>query len=87
MFPMPIEKWKPINRALYRASLPVALLIWLLPMLTALVTSIRSNDELMAGNYWGWPQDFAMLENYREALTASPMLHYFWNSCLITIPR
>ncbi len=86
MFPMPIEKWKPINRALYRASLPVALLIWLLPMLTALVTSIRSNDELMAGNYWGWPQDFAMLENYREALTASPMLHYFWNSCLITIP-
>ena len=86
MFPMPIEKWKPINRALYRASLPVALLIWLLPMLAALVTSIRSNDELMAGNYWGWPQDFAMLENYREALTASPMLHYFWNSCLITIP-
>jgi multiple sugar transport system permease protein len=69
------------------ASLPVALLIWLLPMLTALVTSIRSNDELMAGNYWGWPQDFAMLENYREALTASPMLHYFWNSCLITVPR
>ncbi len=54
MFPMPIEKWKPINRALYGASLPVALLIWLLPMLTALVTSIRSNDELMAGNYWGW---------------------------------
>ncbi|WP_413458637.1 carbohydrate ABC transporter permease [Herbaspirillum huttiense] len=86
MFPMPIEKWKPVNRALYRASLPVALLIWLLPMLTALVTSIRSNDELMTGNYWGWPQDFAMLENYREALTASPMLHYFWNSCLITIP-
>ncbi|MCI1004677.1 MULTISPECIES: carbohydrate ABC transporter permease [unclassified Herbaspirillum] len=86
MFPMPIEKWKPINRALYRASLPVALLIWLLPMLTALVTSIRSNDELMAGNYWGWPQDFAMLDNYREALTASPMLHYFWNSCLITVP-
>ena len=86
MFPMPIEKWKPLNRALYRISVPVALLIWLLPMLTALVTSVRSNDELMAGNYWGWPQDFAMLENYREALTASPMLHYFWNSCLITIP-
>ncbi|EOA04058.1 carbohydrate ABC transporter permease [Herbaspirillum sp. BH-1] len=86
MFPMPIEKWKPFNRALYRISVPVALLIWLLPMLTALVTSVRSNDELMAGNYWGWPQDFAMLENYREALTASPMLHYFWNSCLITIP-
>lgn len=86
MFPMPIEKWTPGQRLLYRLSLPVALGIWLLPMLAALVTSIRSNDELMAGNYWGWPQDFAMLENYREALTASPMLHYFWNSCLITVP-
>ncbi|MFJ3057945.1 carbohydrate ABC transporter permease [Herbaspirillum sp. NPDC087042] len=86
MFPMPIEKWTPTQRLLYRLSLPVALGIWLLPMLAALVTSIRSNDELMAGNYWGWPQDFAMLENYREALTASPMLHYFWNSCLITVP-
>lgn len=86
MFPMPIEKWSPLQRMLYRMSLPVALVIWLLPMLAALVTSIRSNDELMAGNYWGWPQDFAMLDNYREALTASPMLHYFWNSCLITVP-
>lgn len=86
MFPMPIEKWSPLQRKLYRMSLPVALVIWLLPMLAALVTSIRSNDELMAGNYWGWPQDFAMLDNYREALTASPMLHYFWNSCLITVP-
>jgi multiple sugar transport system permease protein len=86
MFPAPIEKWKPLNRLFYQLSLPLALGIWLLPMLTALVTSIRSTDELMAGNYWGWPRDFAMLENYRQALTASPMLHYFWNSCLITIP-
>lgn len=86
MFPTPIEKWKPLNRLFYQLTLPLALLVWLLPMLTALVTSVRSNDELMAGNYWGWPLDFAMLENYREALTASPMLHYFWNSCLITIP-
>ena len=86
MFPTPIEKWKPFNRLFYQLSLPLALAIWLLPMLTALVTSIRSTDELMAGNYWGWPRDFAMLENYRQALTASPMLHYFWNSCLITIP-
>jgi len=86
MFPMPIEKCSPATRLFYKLSLPLALLIWLLPMLAALVTSMRSTDELMEGNYWGWPKDFAMLENYREALTASPMLHYFWNSCLITIP-
>lgn len=86
MYPMPVHKWKPLHRALYRASLPLALIVWLLPMLAVMVTSVRSSEELMLGNYWGWPQDWSMLANYREALTSSPMLHYFWNSCLITIP-
>jgi multiple sugar transport system permease protein len=27
-----------------------------------------------------------MWDNYRDALTTSPMLHYFWNSVLITVP-
>jgi multiple sugar transport system permease protein len=86
MYPLPVEKWKPANRALYKMSLPVALLIWLLPMIAVLVTSVRSTDELSRGNYWGWPEQISLIANYREALTTSPMLHYFWNSCLITIP-
>jgi multiple sugar transport system permease protein len=86
MYPTPIEKWKPLSRGLYKLSLPLALLIWLLPMVAVMVTSIRSSEELMEGNYWGWPEHFSLWQNYSEALTASPMLHYFWNSCLITIP-
>ncbi|MGF7131124.1 multiple sugar transport system permease protein [Paraburkholderia sp. EB58] len=86
MYPMPITKWKPTSRRLYKLSLPVALLIWLLPMIAVLVTSVRSSDELSEGNYWGWPKHFAMWDNYRDALTTSPMLHYFWNSVLITVP-
>jgi len=86
MYPMPIAKWKPTSRRLYKLSLPVALLIWLLPMIAVLVTSVRSSDELSEGNYWGWPKHFAMWDNYRDALTTSPMLHYFWNSALITVP-
>jgi multiple sugar transport system permease protein len=83
---MPIDKWRPTSRRLYKLSLPVALLIWLLPMIAVLVTSVRSSDELSEGNYWGWPKHFAMWDNYRDALTTSPMLHYFWNSVLITVP-
>jgi multiple sugar transport system permease protein len=83
---MPIDKWKPLSRRLYKLSLPLALLVWLLPMLAVMVTSVRSADELTQGNYWGWPEDFSMWANYHEVLTASPMLHYFWNSILITIP-
>jgi multiple sugar transport system permease protein len=86
MYPMPIAKWRPTSRRLYKLSLPVALLIWLLPMIAVLVTSVRSSDELSEGNYWGWPKHFAMWDNYRDALTTSPMLHYFWNSVLITVP-
>ncbi|MDE1179852.1 carbohydrate ABC transporter permease [Paraburkholderia sp.] len=86
MYPMPIDKWKPVSRRLYKMTLPVALLIWLLPIIAVLVTSVRSSDELSEGNYWGWPKHFAMFDNYRDALTTSPMLHYFWNSVLITVP-
>jgi multiple sugar transport system permease protein len=86
MFPMPIVKWKPVNRTLYKLSLPLALVIWLLPLIAVMVTSIRSSDELVEGNYWGWPRHFALLANYSDALTTSPMLHYLWNSVLITVP-
>jgi multiple sugar transport system permease protein len=86
MFPMPVEKWRPSARRAYKLSLPVALLIWLLPMIAVLVTSVRSSEELSEGNYWGWPKHFALIDNYREALTTSPMLHYFWNSVQITLP-
>ncbi|MBU6489329.1 MAG: carbohydrate ABC transporter permease [Burkholderiales bacterium] len=86
MFPMPVEKWKPVSRRAYQLSLPVALVIWLLPMIAVMVTSVRSTEELSEGNYWGWPKHFSLIENYREALTTSPMLHYFWNSVQITLP-
>ncbi|KPC54159.1 carbohydrate ABC transporter permease [Amantichitinum ursilacus] len=86
MFPMPVEHWKPLNRRIYKLSLPIALLIWLLPMIAVMVTSIRSTEELTEGNYWGWPKHFALWANYHEALTTSPMLHYFFNSVMITVP-
>ncbi|MGN6316617.1 carbohydrate ABC transporter permease [Trinickia sp.] len=86
MYPMPVQRWRPVPRLLYRLSLPVALLMWLVPLLAVLVTSVRSSDELLTGDYWGWPKHFAFLENYGTALAQTPMLHYFWNSCLITLP-
>lgn len=86
MYPTPIQKWRPAARALYRVTLPVALVLWLLPLLAVLVTSVRSFDELMAGNYWGWPRHFAAVANYREVMTSSPMGLYFWNSLRITLP-
>ncbi|RQR53938.1 carbohydrate ABC transporter permease [Burkholderia sp. Bp9140] len=86
MYPMPVSRWGRSARLLYRLSLPCALALWLVPLLAVLVTSIRSTDEIMAGRYWDWPKQFALLENYGAALTQTPMLHYFANSILITVP-
>jgi multiple sugar transport system permease protein len=86
MYPTPVHRWSLVGRTLYKASLPVALVVWLLPLIAVVVTSVRSSSELMTGNYWGWPRQFGLIENYRTVLFGSPMLHYFLNSCLITIP-
>ncbi len=86
MFPMPMQRWRPTSRALYRVALPLALLVWLLPLVAVVVTSLRSPGDIMAGNYWGWPRELAGLRNYGEVLTGSPMLRYFLNSLLITVP-
>lgn len=88
MFPTPIQRTRPVTRILYRVALPVILLIWLLPALAILVTSMRGNQDIIAGNYWGWPSEFRMLQNYAEVFNParSPMLRYFFNSVAITLP-
>jgi multiple sugar transport system permease protein len=60
----------------------------MLPMLAVLVTSMRGNQDIISGNYWGWPTEFKMIENYAEVFNParSPMLQYFINSVLITLP-
>ncbi len=86
MFPKPIEKAAPITRGAYRIALPVALLIWLLPLLAVALTSVRSAGDINAGNYWGWPSSFNLIENYTAIFENTPIGRYIWNSFRVTIP-
>ncbi|MFW5643183.1 MAG: carbohydrate ABC transporter permease [Alkalispirochaeta sp.] len=88
MFPTPIERTSLLTRILYKTALPLLLLAWLLPMIAILSTSVRGNADIIAGNYWGWPTEFKMFQNYGEVFNPdrSPMLLYFRNSVLITVP-
>jgi len=86
MFPIPIARTSAVTRNLYRIALPISLLIWLLPLLAVALTSIRSAADLTAGNYWGWPTSFNLVENYRAVFTNSPIGHYILNSFKVTIP-
>jgi multiple sugar transport system permease protein len=88
MFPSPVQQSSVANRVLYRVAVPVVLFVWLLPMLAILLTSIRSGADISAGNYWGWPSEIRIIQNYGEVFNParSPMLRYFFNSVVITIP-
>ncbi|MEO0379048.1 MAG: carbohydrate ABC transporter permease [Pseudomonadota bacterium] len=86
MFPRPIENSTPAVRYGYQAFLPVALVIWLLPLLAILLTSIRSAKDINSGNVFGWPSEFALIENYTAVFTQSAAAQYMWNSVLITVP-
>lgn len=75
-------------QVIYRVALYLLLAAWLLPMIAILVTSIRGNADIIAGNYWGWPTEFRFFQNYGEVFNParSPMLRYFINSVVITLP-
>ncbi|OLP46129.1 carbohydrate ABC transporter permease [Rhizobium oryziradicis] len=86
MFPTPIEKASPLVRIGYKLFLPVALVLWLLPLLGVALTSIRPASDLAAGNYFGIPSGFAGVENYTAVFENSPIGWYILNSFKITIP-
>ena len=86
MFPAPIQKAGPLPRALYGVALPVSLVVWLLPLLAIALTSVRSLDDLSRGNFWGWPTEIRLVQNYAAVFTSSPMGQYLLNSVIITLP-
>jgi len=86
MFPTPIERRPPTFRALYKGALPLALLIWLLPLLAVALTSVRSLGDITAGNYWGMPTSINLVENYTAIFEHTPIGQYILNSFKVTIP-
>jgi multiple sugar transport system permease protein len=86
MFPTPIARTKPWMQTAYKVLLPLALIVWLLPLIGIAVTSIRPSSDLAAGNYFGWPSGFAGVENYTAVFKNSNIGYYILNSFWVTIP-
>ena len=85
MFPRPIEKAPRSAQLTYQALLPVALLLWLAPLIAVALFSIRPDADFTVGNYWGWSSSFEFFENYGQVFN-SAMPRYILNSFLITVP-
>ena len=86
MFPRPIEKSSPAAQLAYKLALPVALFVWLLPLLAIFMTSIRPAIDINTGNVFGIPSQFAFFENYWTVLTQPRALDYMINTLVITLP-
>lgn len=85
MFPRPIQQRPAATRAAYQVALPVALILWLLPLLGVAMTSLKPAADLTQGNYFGWPSHLAW-SNYADVFRNSPIGWYILNSFKVTIP-
>ncbi|AJR08984.1 carbohydrate ABC transporter permease [Photobacterium gaetbulicola] len=86
MFPTPINKSSRAINIAYRVALPFSILLWLLPLLAILLTSVRSIEDINQGNYWGWPTSFNLIENYQMVFQTTDMGQYLLSSLIITLP-
>ncbi|MEM1287781.1 MAG: carbohydrate ABC transporter permease [Pseudomonadota bacterium] len=86
MFPRAIETQSRAIQLGYQVLLPVALILWLLPLLAVALFSIKPDADFSTGNFWGLPSSFEMFTNYGKVFFESDMPRYMLNSFLITVP-
>lgn len=85
----PLDVSNPKKRKGWRIILYIALiaftLAYMLPFFTAIVTSVRTQDDMSLNGVFSIPQDI-VLDNYPEAWTKGNVNRYLLNSFIITIP-
>ncbi|SEW37903.1 carbohydrate ABC transporter membrane protein 2, CUT1 family [Cognatiyoonia koreensis] len=86
MFPRPIQQLSGGRQVAYQVFLPIALFIWLIPLLAVMLFSIKPDGDFVAGNFWGMPSSFELFTNYGKVFFESDMPRYLLNSVLITVP-
>lgn len=81
------KKWRrfPWGAVLFYLFVLPLLLTWLVPLGLALLTSIKTLDELVANGPLAWPEGFRW-QNFREAWNQGGLSRYMLNSFIITIP-
>lgn len=85
-FPRPIRQAPPLARALYFIGLTFILIVWLLPLLAVALTSVRPLEDIQRGEFWSWPSELRLIENYGAVFTSAPMARFLFNSLLISLP-
>ena len=71
---------------MYKFSLPIALIIWLVPLLGVMMTALRGASDITSGNLWGLPTEWMFFANMSDVFNNTPMLDFILNSFKITVP-
>jgi multiple sugar transport system permease protein len=59
--------------------------LWMVPILVAVFTSLRTNDDIISNGFWALPTSLS-IQSYFDAWQRGGLSHYLPNSFLITIP-
>lgn len=74
-----------LNAVLKYGGLTLLTVIWLIPFIAAVTTSIRTMDDISIHGFWTIPQSITM-DNFVRAWTRARVSKYLINSFIITIP-
>jgi alpha-glucoside transport system permease protein len=75
-----------LNRTAIHVFLALIGLIWLVPTLGLLVTSLRPRADIQTSGWWEIFNLHLTLENYRQVLEAQGMFQAFINTVFIAVP-
>ena len=59
--------------------------VMLAPFVLMVATSLKPKDEIFAAEFHLLPQRLGAVENYHEALTQVPLLHFLLNGVIVTV--
>ena len=74
-----------VLRILLYIFLVVFTLLYMMPLFSAVVASLRTQDDISLNGFWSIPEEFTF-QNYPEAWTDGRVNKYLLNSFIITIP-
>ena len=82
---MTVRTSRPISRYVVYFLVFALTALWMVPILTAVATSLRTNSDILKRGFWVLPNAIT-LQNFVEAWNRGGLSHYLPNSFIITLP-
>ena len=79
------EYFKSPWRVFVYIILVIAAFLWFVPILTGLLTSVRTFDDILSNGFIAWPETFTF-ENFATAWERGGLSHNLPNRFIITLP-